>query len=1132
MHYLLALSLFLFAPVSWSEEDVSDKNCIGKPSAKLVSLQGNVFFDPDNRGHWQAAQLNETICEGSRVRVAPFSRASLLLPDSIVLRLDEGTVLSLNGINPDKPTLLDLLKGFVNFISRTPRRLQVNTPIANAGPEGTEFALSADDTKASLWVYEGKVRFFNEQGSIRINPGQGAQAYRGQAPQAQIDIKPQDAVAWALYYPPLLPYPDDKMTVDAGIRTAVSDFRQGRIDEALSRLDALSPEKRTPYFYKIRGAMRLTIGRVEPALQDIQVLLADNPNDAEALALQSVLALTQNRKDEAHSLASRAVASDPDSATAYSALSYAEQGRFELEKALKAAEQAVKHAPHDAMVWARKSELELALGVLAESERSAEKALDLDAGLERTQTVAGFAYLRRMDTDKALHTFEKAVKLDSTSPLARLGLGLAKIRKSDLKEGRQDLEIAAILDPNNSLLRSYLGKGYFEEKRNALAEDQFNLAKERDPNDPTPYFYDAMKKQTENRPVEALEDLQQAMALNDNRAVYRSRELLDSDRAARGASLARIYDDLGFEQRGVVESISSLQTDPTNYSAHRFLSDTYVNQSSRETAQLSELLQAKLLQPININPVQPHLSVSQRGLLSASDMANSSFQDFTRNFERNRPQLIASGVVGNMGTYSDEVTLSGLLDKFSYSLGQYHYRTDGFTRTPDSISMEEARHNTDQQHDIYDAFFQAAVNDRLNAQFEYVYRDTDQGSFQQDLIIEDDYLRRDRLRQNIYRAGLNLRVFTDDHLLASYVRADSFTHKDLAGAWPKYSGQSTKDVNNTSDFIEGQYLHHNQFYNVIAGFSFYSIKEKEQGKSGTQTSTVYGENDGRNGHNEYAYLNLKLPHGIIGTLGLSNDFSHDVDQKDIDRIYPKAGLMWDIGNRAKLRLAYFRGQNRPLVSMQSIEPTQIAGFNQFFDDIADLSFSFYGGALDFAVQPNVFAGVEFSQREALYPSAGTLFSRKDSTAIYLNWAFWDRFTITTRYKYINGKYPNQPDPLDKLFTHSVPLELKYFDPSGFFSKLTGTYVNQETGTCENQDQVCLYKLEGDNKESSSFFLLDAAIGYRLPKRLGIVSLEGKNLLNKKYRFDDMSRMDNSNIFFNASEFIPQRAVFGRVILNF
>ncbi|MBF6648064.1 FecR domain-containing protein [Methylobacter sp. BlB1] len=1133
MHYLLALSLFLFAPVSWSEETVSDNNCIGKPSAKLVSLQGNVFFDPDNKGHWQRAQLNEAICEGSRVRVAPFSRASLMLPDSIVLRLDEGTVLSLNGINPDKPTLLDLLKGFVNFISRTPRRLQVNTPIANAGPEGTEFALSADDTKASLWVYEGKVRFFNEQGSIRINPGQGAQVYRGQAPQAKIDIKPQDAVAWALYYPPLLPYPDDKMAVDAGIRTAIGDFRQRRVDAALSRLDALSPEQRTPYFYKIRGAIRLAVGRVELALQDIQALLADNPNDAEALALQSVLALTQNRKDEAHSLASRAVVSDPNSATAYAALSYAEQGRFELEKALKAAGQAMKLAPHDAMVWARKSELELALGLLAESEKSAEKALDLDAGLERTQTVAGFAYLRRMDTDKALQTFTKAVQLDSTSPLARLGLGLAKIRKSDLKEGRQDLEIAAMLDPNNSLLRSYLGKGYFEEKRNALAEDQFSLAKERDPNDPTPYFYDAMKKQTENRPVEALQDLQQAMALNDNRAVYRSRELLDSDRAARGASLARVYDDLGFEQRGVVEAITSLQTDPTNYSAHRFLSDTYVNQSSRETAQLSELLQAKLLQPININPVQPHLSVSQRGLLSASDMANSSFQDFTRNFERNRPQLIASGVVGNMGTYSDEVTLSGLLDKFSYSLGQYHYRTDGFTRASDSISMEEERHNTDQRHDIYDAFFQAAVNDRLNAQFEYVYRDTEQGDFRQDLITKgNSYLERARLRENIYRAGLNIRFFTDDHLLVSYVHADSSTHKDPFGASPELAGLLTADTDSNSDLIEGQYLRHSEFYNVITGFSFYSITEKEQIKFGIDVSRNDGFRDGRNGSNQYAYLNLKLPYRVTGTLGLSNDYSHAKDQKDKLRIYPKVGLMWDMNDKAKLRLAYFSGKKRPLAAVQSIEPTQIAGFNQFFDDFAGYSFSFYGGALDFVIQPTVFAGLELSQRDVFDPLPGALFTKQDSAAVYLNWAALDRFSISTRYRYTYNKYPHESIPLDKLFTHSVPLEFRYFDPSGFFSKLTGTYISQETGSCESQDPTCVYEEGGDNKESSSFFLLDAAIGYRLPKRLGIVSLEGKNLLNKKYRFDDMSRVDSSNIFFNASEFIPQRAVFGRIVLNF
>jgi outer membrane receptor protein involved in Fe transport len=286
----------------------------------------------------------------------------------------------------------------------------------------------------------------------------------------------------------------------------------------------------------------------------------------------------------------------------------------------------------------------------------------------------------------------------------------------------------------------------------------------------------------------------------------------------------------------------------------------------------------------------------------------------------------------------------------------------------------------------------------------------------------------------------------------------------------------------------------------------------------------------RNGSNQYVYLNLKLPHRITGTLGLSNDYSHEKDQKDKLRIYPKVGLMWDMSDRAKLRLAYFKSKKRPLAGMQSIEPTQIAGFNQFFDDFADYSFSFYGGALDFVIQPTVFAGVELSQRDVFDPSAGILFTKKDSATIYLNWAPLDRFSFSTQYRYLYNKYPDEAAPLDKLYTHSVPLEFRYFDPSGFFGKLRGTYVNQQSGICESQD--CIEKLESDNKGSSSFFLLDATIGYRLPKRLGIVSLEGKNLLNKKYRFDDTSRMDNGNIFFNASEFIPQRAIFGRVVLNF
>jgi Tfp pilus assembly protein PilF len=117
----------------------------------------------------------------------------------------------------------------------------------------------------------------------------------------------------------------------------------------------------------------------------------------------------------------------------------------------------------------------------------------------------GFAYLTEVNTTQAKEAFDKAVALDQVDPLPRLGLGLAKIREGDLDEGRREIEVAASLDPNSSIVRSYLGKAYYEEKRMPLDEHQYTIAEELDPKDPTPWFYDAIAKQTTNRPVEALQ---------------------------------------------------------------------------------------------------------------------------------------------------------------------------------------------------------------------------------------------------------------------------------------------------------------------------------------------------------------------------------------------------------------------------------------------------------------------------------------------------------------------------------------------------------------------------------------------------------------------------------------------------
>jgi Flp pilus assembly protein TadD len=1114
MRYLLIPLLVLFSPLSWSEVDVADKNCPSKYGAKLVSLQGKLLFDATRNGQWQAAQLNQTLCEGSRVLVEANSRASIMLSNGIVLRLDAGTVLSLDGISPNDTTFLNLLKGFVHFISRTPKLLKISSPIANAGPEGTEFAMRVDENNASLWVYEGGVKFFNAQGSVHLSPGQGAQAHKGQAPQTKIDIKPQDAVNWALYYPPLLPYPDAKTVIDNELRTAIRDFRQGRVDVALAKLDGLSPEQQTAYFYKVRGAIRLTVGQDKLALQDIHALQANKPNDAEALALQSVLALTQNRKDEAYALASHAIAANPQSASAYSALSYAEQGRFQLDKAQAAADQAVKLASHDAMVWARKAELELSQGLTSESQQAAQKASELDATLERTQTVMGFSYLLRMDTDEALQSFEKAVKLDSTSPLARLGLGLAKIRNGDLEEGRQDLEIAAILDPNNSLIRSYLGKAYYEERRSSLAEDQFGLAKERDPKDPTPYFYNAIEKQTTNRPVEALQDMQKAIELNGNRGVYRSKLMLDKDEAARSAAQGQIYNTLGFSRPGLIEGWKSVSQDPSNFSAHRLLADNYSSQPLHELARVSELLQSQLLQPINTTAVQPQLAETNLIGLQSVGPSSLSFNEFNPIFRRDNFSLQTSGIVGSNDTYGDEIVHSGLWKNLSYSIGQFHSQTNGF------------RKNNDVNADLITGFIQANLLPNLSIQAEIRHKELDRGDY--DLRPDGNFFDDLRIKtnRNTYRAGLHYSLDKGSDIIASYIHLDGSNYSEL----PLLEDFGTKES------IQGnqgeiQYLFSKENFNVVSGLGvahsgFTSfIREKAGDSSFNKDGTTnYYHNNG------YVYTYTHFPKNLDWTLGLSVDSLESTGNPTIIQVNPKVGFIWKATKDTTFRLASFRTLKRTLLSNQTIEPTQVAGFNQFFDDFTRTNTWLYGIGIDQKFGNKFYGGLEFFARDLFKPVDGNKrqFNERHYNA-YLNWNITSKLVGTFSFNleefYGDKNFSRTLVPLSTI-TYDGKAGLKYFEPSGFFCSFEAEYVNQRAEWRE------LYGASSPVKHND-FILFNAGLGYRLPKRYGIIQLDIKNLFDRKFEYQSLGpRTTQAGDSGQLPPFIPDRTILARFTLAF
>ncbi|MDX8126584.1 FecR domain-containing protein [Methylomonas sp. OY6] len=1132
MRCLVICFMVLFAPMCLAETDATATSCSVEKAAKLVSLQGSLYYDAGAQGQWQPAQLEQTLCEGSRVKVEAYSRASLLLPNGITLRLAEGTVLTLNGIAPSQPTLVDLLKGFVHFISRTPKQLQITTPIANAGPEGTEFALRADDASAELWVYEGAVRFFNTYGDIHLKAGEAGQTLLGQAPRAQIDLKPADAVNWALYYPPLSTYAEPDAPITPALRAAIQNYRQGRIDLALSALERTPPAEQSPEFLKIRAAIRLTAGQSQLAMQDIQALRSGNPNDAEALALESILALTQNRKTDALNLAERAVTANPQSATAYSALSYSQQAGFELEKALAAAQRASQLAPNDAMTWARLSELQLALGLREESAQSATKAFMLDPNLERTQTVQGFSHLFRVDTAQAMRHFESAIQLDSAAPLPRLGLGLAKIRSGDLEAGRRDLEIAAILDPNNSLLRSYLGKAYYEEKRPMLAGDQFDLAKQHDPKDPTPYFYDALLKQASNRPVEAMRDMQQAIELNENRGVYRSKLLLDEDAAARTANLARIYNDLGFGRVALKEAWKSLGHDATNPSAHRFLSDAYIGQPRYRIARASELLQAQLLQPINITPVQPQLTAENIGILNNTGPGTLSANEYDSLYTRNGAHLVANGAYGSRNTLTDNTIISGLYDKLSLSLGQFHYQTDGI------------RINDDYHQDVYNAFAQYTFTPDFSLQFELKTEDIETGDVPYRLNGSHSTNLRNVIAQDTARIGSHYRINSQqDVLFSSFYTTRETTINNRLPLTRNFDELDDLIVDTKSYQTELQHNFGGERLNITTGASYinadnnsvYSQLAKRirspfnivfLNSTSSSFSTEY--------FNIYSYFKYRLPNNINATFGLSYDSYEEPTSKKY-QLDPKFGIVWDATNSVTLRAAAFRTINRPLTNNQTIEPTQVAGFNQFYDANNGASAWQYSSGIDFKLTKEVFAGGEVSWREShqelidlTAPEYRAAFSRNElSHLAYAYWAPNDWITFKSEYRFDKSKrslFNSSADSTNPVgvSTHQIPLSINLFHKIGLFSKLSATFVDQRVAEiAPSTTPISGVSIIGS---SQNFWLFDTAIGYRFPKRLGTITFEAKNIFNRHFAYQ--SAFDASGP--QLSPYIPERQLFIRL----
>jgi outer membrane receptor protein involved in Fe transport len=326
---------------------------------------------------------------------------------------------------------------------------------------------------------------------------------------------------------------------------------------------------------------------------------------------------------------------------------------------------------------------------------------------------------------------------------------------------------------------------------------------------------------------------------------------------------------------------------------------------------------------------------------------------------------------------------------------------------------------------------------------------------------------------------------------------------------------------------------------VITGLAYSKVKQKNDdflSLDDVDFGPIFvvdetNKNDIKNPHG-YVYTDINTWDSVNWTLGANYDV-YKRDPIDENTFSPKFGVRWDATNTVQLRAVALKVVKPALVNNRTIEPTQVAGFNQFFDDINATKSKLYGGGLDWQMMSNLSSGAEatwrFMDEPVLLGEDDVDFEdrKEQHYSLYLYWAPLDKLSVSAEAVYdkytsergIATEFDNLPE---EVRTVSVPLSLRYFMPSGLFAGVSGTYVDQKVVRSDFSTQ---------GQGSDNFFLVDAAIGYRLQKRFGIISLGVKNLFDKEFKYQDDSYREFRDEPATGPYF-PDRTILGQVSINF
>ena len=1118
----------------------------GSAESVLLTTEGKVEVSRMGNGPWIAGQTNLALHVGDRLRTGLRSRATVRLSNLTVVRVNELTTLQIQPPSaPGKQSRLDVGSGSTYLLSRErPTEVEFRTPLASGAIRGTEFHLYvAENGRSVVTLIDGALTLSNQQGALDLASGEQATVEPGQAPTKTAVINAVNIVQWCLYYPGVLDADELDLSTDEqqSLASSLEAYRSGDLLQALANYPAGRTPQSGPDKIYYSGLL-LAAGQVEQAQAQLDGLPSRAPS---ADALREVIAAVKFQ-DWVRS-------TPPAMATEWLAESYYLQSRSKLDEALKAARMAVSKSPKFGFGWARVAELEFSFGHVPAALQALDQALQFSPRHAEALTVRGFLLSAQNRIAEAQRSFEAAISIDGALGNAWLGRGLVLIRQGNAIGGLRDLQVAATLEPQRAALRSYLGKAFSNARDNRRSAKELALARKLDPNDPTPWLYSALLEQQDNEINQAVRDLEKSQELNDNRSVYRSRMLLDQDRAVRSANLANIYRDAGMTDVSVREAVRAVNADYANYSAHFFLANSFneLRDPQRvnlryETPWLSEFLVANLLAPVGGGNLSQQVSQ----------------QEYSKLFEHDGVGISSSTEYFSHGDWRQAAAQYGTFGNSSFAIEEFYQ------------SGRLYRPNSDLKETAYDVRFkqQLTPKDSVYLQISLAYSSGGNTAqyYDQASAANDPFRFRDK-QEPIIVAG--------------------YHHEWSPGVHTLLLASRLSDVYTVTNPLQSTFLLFKDADRTILGLLPFAVHEGYESKLEIYTieaqqiwqthrfTTIVGgrfqgggfDNRARQENFDVGLIDL-FPSPVIANQNLSTDFQRAslygyeqwqvadplrliaglaYERLEIPENYrfaplsprtetsyhvlPKAGLIWTPGPRTTFRAGYSESISGASFDQSfQLEPSQVAGFNQAFRSIipesvsganAGATFTSYGVSLEqnFPSSTYLAVGGEILESDVkrklgayeLVDGEGpftTTFRehldfREESVSVSLHqllgkeWAFAAIYRLS--HAELKDSYPEVlPDvaaangfPAKRELSgtfNTLNLQGIYQHSCGVFAQLRGVWTRQENDGYQ------------PTRGTTDFWQWDFLAGYRFPRRQAEILLGVLNFTGRDYRLSPLN----------------------------